>query len=48
MDVLLEEDEQLAKAIQESLYIDSTPQYDYGNLFPPYPYLYPTGFRYVI
>ncbi|WOH10683.1 hypothetical protein DCAR_0730153 [Daucus carota subsp. sativus] len=45
MDVLLEEDEQLAKAIQESLYIDSTPQYDFGNLFQPYPYLYPPGFR---
>ncbi|CAL5367175.1 unnamed protein product [Camellia sinensis] len=40
----LEEDEQLAKAIQESLYMTSPPRYDYGNLFTPYPY-YPSGYR---
>jgi hypothetical protein len=41
----LEEDEQLAKALQESLNIDSAPRYDYGNLFPPHPYFYPAGYR---
>ncbi|GAA0157901.1 actin or actin-binding cytoskeletal protein [Lithospermum erythrorhizon] len=40
-DTLLEEDEQLAKALQESLTVDSPPKYDYGSAFPPYPYLYP-------
>ncbi|KAG5516761.1 hypothetical protein RHGRI_037485 [Rhododendron griersonianum] len=39
-----EEDEQLAKALQESLNIDSAPRYDHGNLFPPYPYYYPSGY----
>ncbi|KAM7516610.1 hypothetical protein LguiA_006193 [Lonicera macranthoides] len=41
----LEEDEQLAKALQESLNMDSPPRYDHGSLFPPYPYLYPSGYR---
>nr|XP_034889614.1 protein DA1-related 1-like isoform X1 [Populus alba]XP_034889615.1 protein DA1-related 1-like isoform X1 [Populus alba] len=36
----LEEDEQLAKAIQESLSLESSPRarYDGGNLVPPYPF----------
>lgn len=38
----LDDDEQLAKAIQESLNV-SPPRYNYGSLFPPYPYLYPSG-----
>ncbi|KAK2987490.1 hypothetical protein RJ640_012149 [Escallonia rubra] len=41
----LEEDEQLAKALQESLNMDSPPQYDHGSLFPPYPSFYPSGYR---
>ncbi|XAR73917.1 hypothetical protein NMG60_11008042 [Bertholletia excelsa] len=41
----LEEDEQLARAIQESLNMDSPPRYDYGNFFPSYPYPYPSGYR---
>ncbi|XP_039003627.1 protein DA1-related 1-like [Hibiscus syriacus] len=35
--VQLEEDEQLAKAIQESLNVESPPRYDHGGLFSPYP-----------
>ncbi|KDP31822.1 hypothetical protein JCGZ_12283 [Jatropha curcas] len=41
----LEEDEQLAKALQESLYVDTPPQYDFGNAFSPYPFLFPSGYR---
>ncbi|GMP31646.1 hypothetical protein CsSME_00005778 [Camellia sinensis var. sinensis] len=41
----LEEDEQLAKALQESMKMDSPPRYDYGSLFPPYPYFNPSGYR---
>uniref|UniRef100_A0A5B7ASS5 LIM zinc-binding domain-containing protein n=1 Tax=Davidia involucrata TaxID=16924 RepID=A0A5B7ASS5_DAVIN len=41
----LEDDEQLAKALQESLNMEPAPQYDYENLFPPYPYFYPAGYR---
>lgn len=41
----LEEDEQLAKALQESLNVDTAPRYDNGNLFPPYPFYYPSGYR---
>nr|GMC91493.1 protein DA1-related 1-like [Ipomoea batatas] len=42
----IEEDEMLAKAIQESLYVDSPPRRnDYENFFPPYPYFYPPGYR---
>ncbi|KAG9133826.1 hypothetical protein Leryth_022856 [Lithospermum erythrorhizon] len=40
----LEEDEQLAKALQESLSFDSPPRYNYGSVFPPYPYLYPPSY----
>ncbi|KAG9145045.1 hypothetical protein Leryth_018335 [Lithospermum erythrorhizon] len=35
------EDEQLAKALQESLIVDSPPQYDYGSFFPPFSFFYP-------
>uniref|UniRef100_A0A5B7ASM6 LIM zinc-binding domain-containing protein n=1 Tax=Davidia involucrata TaxID=16924 RepID=A0A5B7ASM6_DAVIN len=41
----LEEDEQLAKALHESLNMESPPRYDYGNLSPPNPYFYPAGHR---
>ncbi|PSS36441.1 Protein DA1-related like [Actinidia chinensis var. chinensis] len=45
----VDEDEQLAKALQESMNIGSPqqqpPRYDNGNLFPPYPYFYPAGYR---
>ncbi|XP_019176353.1 PREDICTED: protein DA1-related 1-like [Ipomoea nil] len=43
----IEEDEMLAKAIQESLYVDSSPprRNDYETFFPPYPYFYPPGYR---
>jgi hypothetical protein len=43
----LEEDEQLAKAIQESLNVESPPRYDSGNIFQPYPFLFPSGYRYI-
>ena len=42
----LEEDEQLAKAIQESLNIESPSHYDNGSIFQPYPFLFPSGYRY--
>ncbi|KAJ9170806.1 hypothetical protein P3X46_018882 [Hevea brasiliensis] len=38
----LEEDEQLAKALQESL---NESQYDFGNAISPYPFLFPSGYR---
>ncbi|CAI9758760.1 unnamed protein product [Fraxinus pennsylvanica] len=47
----LEEDEMLAKALQESLNVESPPRYDYGGrgdyggYFPPYPYYYSSGYR---
>ncbi|GLT79963.1 hypothetical protein SLA2020_514280 [Shorea laevis] len=41
----LEEDEQFARALQESLYVDSSPQYDRGNIFQPYPFFFPPGYR---
>lgn len=40
----LEDDEQLAKAIQESLNVES-PQYDSRNVIPPYPYFLSAGYR---
>lgn len=40
----LEEDEQLARAIQESLYIGSPPRRDVGSLFQPFS-LFSTGYR---
>lgn len=43
-----EEDEQLARALQESLNIEAPPpRYDSGNIFNPYPFFYPSGYRYV-
>ncbi|XP_021612349.2 protein DA1 [Manihot esculenta] len=50
----LEEDEQLARAIQESLNVESPPQYGYGygngnayqgNLYQPVPVQFPMGYR---
>ncbi|KAJ4844868.1 Protein DA1- 1 [Turnera subulata] len=41
----LEEDEQLAKAIQESLSVESPPQYGGSNIFPPYPFFFPSSHR---
>ncbi|KAI8002641.1 Protein DA1 [Camellia lanceoleosa] len=44
----LKDDEQLAKAIQESLNVESPPQYpQYGNenVYQPIPFPYSTGFR---
>nr|GEU87598.1 protein DA1-related 1-like isoform X1 [Tanacetum cinerariifolium] len=41
----IEDDEQLAKAIQESLKPDSPPRNNYGNVFPPLPYSYAGGYR---
>ncbi|KAL3833414.1 hypothetical protein ACJIZ3_008150 [Penstemon smallii] len=49
----LDEDEQLAKALQESLNVESPPpsppprppQYDSGSFLSPYPFYYPSGFR---
>lgn len=45
MTAQLEEDEHLAKAIQESLSLESPPraQYDGGNLVPPHPFS--SGYR---
>ena len=43
----LEEDEQLAMAIQESLNVESPPRYDSGNIFQPYPFFFPSGYRYI-
>ncbi|KAG8391445.1 hypothetical protein BUALT_Bualt01G0188500 [Buddleja alternifolia] len=44
----LEEDEQLAKALQASLNVEfpprsPPPRYDNGSFFPPYPFYYPSG-----
>ncbi|XP_031117741.1 protein DA1-related 1-like [Ipomoea triloba] len=42
----VEEDEQLAKALQESLNLGSPPKYnDYGKFFSPYPYFDLPGYR---
>ncbi|GFY86134.1 hypothetical protein Acr_04g0008720 [Actinidia rufa] len=40
----LKEDEQLAKAIQESLNVESPPRYGNGNIYQPIPFPYSTGF----
>lgn len=43
-----EEDEQLARALQESLNTEPPPpRYDIGNIFNPYPFFYPSGYRYI-
>lgn len=42
----LEEDEMLAKALQESLNMGSPPRaYDHGSPIQPLPYFYPSGYR---
>ncbi|KAL9341010.1 hypothetical protein Peur_067229 [Populus x canadensis] len=43
----LEEDEQLAKAMQESLSVEPPPQarYDSGNVVPPYAFFFPSSYR---
>ncbi|THF95895.1 hypothetical protein TEA_024403 [Camellia sinensis var. sinensis] len=41
----LKEDEQLAKAIQESLNVESSPRHVNGNIYQPIPFPYSTGFR---
>ncbi|KAE8685377.1 Protein DA1 [Hibiscus syriacus] len=43
--VQLEEDEQLAKAIQESLNVESPPRYDHGGLFSPFPFFFSASYR---
>lgn len=44
----IEEDEELAKALEESLNVDiSPPQNDYGNVIPPLSYSYSGGYRYM-
>lgn len=45
-DSYLEEDEQLAKALHESLNVDSPPRHDSGRFFPRFPFVFPTGYRY--
>ncbi|KAA8528609.1 hypothetical protein F0562_035964 [Nyssa sinensis] len=44
-DFQLKEDEQLARAIQESLNVESPPRYGSGNIYQPIPLSYSTGFR---
>jgi hypothetical protein len=47
----LKEDEQLAKALQESLSVESPPRHGIpyqGNAYQPYPIHFPMGFRYLI
>ncbi|KAI3824114.1 hypothetical protein L1987_05563 [Smallanthus sonchifolius] len=41
----IEDDEQLAKALQESLNVPSPPRNHYGSVFSPLPYFYPSGYR---
>ncbi|KAL2531925.1 Protein DA1-related 1 [Abeliophyllum distichum] len=41
----LEEDEQLAKTLQESLIVESPPRHDFGGFFAPNPFYYPSGYR---
>lgn len=41
----LEEDEQLARAIQESLNVESPPRYGNGNMYQPMPVYFPMGSR---
>lgn len=47
-DSQLEDDEQLALAMQESLNVESPPRYGYGNIYQPAPVYYPMGgLRYI-
>ncbi|KAG4162262.1 hypothetical protein ERO13_D01G105900v2 [Gossypium hirsutum] len=41
----LEEDEQLARAMQESLRFEPPPQYENANTFQPIPIHFPMGYR---
>ncbi|CAA3029834.1 protein DA1-related 1-like [Olea europaea var. sylvestris] len=41
----LEEDEQLAKTLQESLNMESPPRHDFGGFFAPNPYYHPSWYR---
>lgn len=40
-------DEQLARALQESLSVESPPQYGFGNAYQPAPVYFPLGLRYI-
>ncbi|KAI9113092.1 hypothetical protein K1719_015617 [Acacia pycnantha] len=42
---LLEEDELLARAVQESLNVESPPRYGNGNMYQPMPVYFPMGSR---
>ncbi|XP_059454300.1 protein DA1 isoform X1 [Corylus avellana] len=42
-DSQLEDDAQLAQAIQESLNVESPPRYGYGNMYQPAPFYFPMG-----
>ena len=44
----LEEDEQLARALQESLNVESPPRHDAGNIFQPFPSFFSPGYRYML
>jgi hypothetical protein len=44
-DSQLEDDEQLAQALQQSLNVESPPQYGYGNIYQPAPVYFPMGLR---
>lgn len=46
-DSQLEDDEQLAQALQQSLNVESPPQYGYGNIYQPAPVYFPMGLRYI-
>ena len=47
-DSQLEDDAQLAQAIQESLNVESPPRYGYGNIYQPAPVYFPMGgLRYI-
>ncbi|GAB4847095.1 Protein DA1- 1, variant 2 [Ancistrocladus abbreviatus] len=44
-DSQLKEDEQLAKALQESLNMGSPPRDDHENTYQPFPFFFPSGYR---
>lgn len=44
-DLQLEEDEHLAKALQESMNVASPPRYDQGSFFQPYPFFFPSSHK---
>lgn len=43
----LEEDEQLARALQESLNTESPPRHDNRNSYNPFPFFFSSGHRYM-